>query len=524
MLTVNSSSITRITGFSTGMDTDAIVKKLMNAESISLNNLKQKQQKQTWLSDTYRQLNTDLLAFRTNTVFNMTLSGPYNTFDATSSQMNSISATTTSVSKAGTYSVAVKQLAGSASFTGDNVVLDPTKTLGNSVQGAHQLTADTSIAINVYIDPSNPTVYQSANIAIKTTDTINDVAEKINGAKDSTGKSLGLEAFYDVNLQQFTVKTKATGAQVKIDLSMNTSASSQSFLSNTLGLDTGALVATGQNADIIFNGKEITTLTSNNATIMGTNFSFKSPTVDATGNLTTSTVVISQNIDTEIKNIKDFVDKYNNLIDRLNNAVNEPVYKDYQPILDEQRSEMSEKEVELWEGKAKSGLLHGDRIIQGLVSKMRNAMSSIVDNGSTYNSLASIGISSKSYQDKGKLYVDETKLRQVIQDDPDAVQKLFSQIGDTNNGTNGLINRISDDLQQGIKDLTTKAGFTGNVQNDQSVIGKLLTSIQTDISRQNERLSRKENQYYKQFAAMEQAVAKFNSQSSWLSQQTGTGQ
>ncbi|WP_419955441.1 flagellar filament capping protein FliD [Neobacillus niacini] len=509
---MNYSSITRLTGFASGMDTDSIVKKLMNAESISLNKLKQNQQKQTWLSDSYRQWNADLLAFRSNTILNMSLSKTYNTYDVSSSQENAVSATASGTSLSGTYSVEVKQLASSAVFTGDKVSLDPTKTLGNSVQGAAQLTADTSITINVNNDPG-----KTATIAIKTTDSINDVVAKINGAKDSTGKSLGLQAFYDPTLQQFTLKTKETGAAAKIDLSMNTSAEGQAFLNNTLGLNTANLVASGQNANVIFNGNEITTLTSNNATIMGINFSFKSPTNGA------STVTVSQNSDGVIKNVKDFVDQYNSMLDKMNKSIAEPVYRDYQPLLEEQKGEMSEKQIEMWEEKAKSGLLRSDRILSGMLTKMRSVMTSIVDNGSSYNSLSSIGISSRSYQDKGKLYVDETKLREAIQADPDAVEKLFSQLGDASKGTSGVINQLSETLQAGIKELTNKAGFTGNNQYDQSVIGKLLSNTQTDIARQTEKLQRKEAQYYRQFAAMEQAMSRFNSQSSWLYQQTGGG-
>ncbi|MFS0775124.1 flagellar filament capping protein FliD [Neobacillus sp. 3P2-tot-E-2] len=504
---MNYSSITRLTGFASGMDTDSIVKKLMSAESISLNKLKQNQQKQTWLSDTYRQWNADLLAFRSNTVLNMGLSKSYNTFDVTSSQEHSVSATSSGTSLAGTYSVEVKQLASSATFTGEKVYLDPTKSLGNTVQGAGQLTADTSIVMNV----NNETV----TLDIKTTDTINDVVGKINGAKDSTGKSLGLQAFYDPTLQQFTLKTKETGETTKIDLGMNTSAASQSFLSNTLGQDTSNLVATGQNANVIFNGNEITTLTSNHATIMGINFSFKSPTIGA------STVTVSQNTDGVVKNIKDFVDQYNGLLEKINKAVSDPVYRDYLPLLEEQKSEMSEKQIEMWEEKAKSGLLRSDSILSGLVTKMRSTMTSIIDNGSSYNSLSSIGISSRSYQDKGKLYVDETKLREAIQADPDAVEKLFSQLGDPSKGTSGVINQISETLQDGIKELTNKAGYTGNNQYDQSIIGKLLSNTQTDIARQTVKLQSKEEQYYRQFAAMEQAMSRLNSQSSWLSQQMG---
>ena len=71
---------------------------------------------------------------------------------------------------------------------------------------------------------------------------------------------------------------------------------------------------------------------------------------------------------------------------------------------------MSETQITAWETKAKSGLFHNDSSLKELINSMRNHMTATVDNGSIYNSLASIGISSKNYTDKGKLYIDETKL------------------------------------------------------------------------------------------------------------------
>jgi flagellar hook-associated protein 2 len=624
-------SVTRITGMATGMDTESIVKKLMDVERIPLNRLKQKQQTQMWLIDSYRQWNSDLFAFRNTDLFNMKMSKTYNTFDVGSSLSNSITGTATTSAMTGNYTISVKQLAESAMFTTSKVKLDTTKTLGDAAQGARQLTADTSISINVYNDPANPTVAQTAAIAINTTDTISGVVSKINGAVDASGKSLGLQAIYDSNLQQFIVKTKATGETTKIDFA-GTSAAGQTFLSNTLGMGTnatvtggtvnnvnitngnkdltinlgggvsstinltavrytspqtladeinlqiekdptlatnvkasvdgagkiiltsmatgtqssltvsgnaataigfttttatgtaGALVATGKNADVTFNGQQINTFTSNNVTLMGINFTLKSPTVDANGNQITSNITVSRNVDTAFNNIKDFVNKYNEMIDKINKATTEAVYRDYLPLLDEQKSEMSEKQIEQWEAKSKSGLLRGDSIMTDLYNKMRNIMSSVVNNGSSYNSLSSIGISSRNYQDKGKLYIDETKLKKALESDPDAVQKLFSQVEDTTLGTtNGLANSLSEAMQESMKKLTTRAGAMGNSQYDQSVIGRMLSRLQTDITRQNDRLAKKENLYYKQFAAMEEAVARFNSQSSWLYSQSGGG-
>ena len=43
------------------------------------------------------------------------------------------------------------------------------------------------------------------------------------------------------------------------------------------------------------------------------------------------------------------------------------------------------------------------------------------------------------------------------------------------------------------------------------------------ISDMTDKLTKKEDNYYKKFAALEQAISKMNSQSSWLSSQLGTG-
>ncbi|WP_053365299.1 flagellar filament capping protein FliD [Bacillus sp. FJAT-27245] len=502
------SSVTRITGLASGLDTESIVKKLMDVERIPLNQLKQKQQKQTWLLDSYRQLNSDFLAFRNSTLFNMKLSSSYNTFEVASSLSNAITGTGTGSAIQGTYSIGVERLASQAAFTG-NVNLDPTKTL----EELGRITEATTFSISV-TDPATLTEGM-ASIEVLPTDKIGDVVSKINSAIDPTSKkSLGLQAFYDANLQQFTIRTKATGDKAKIDLSKNTQ-DRLDFLKDTFGLDTSTPVAEGKNARIIFDGKVIDNLSTNNATIMGINFSFKSTTVGS------STVTVTRSVEAEVKNIKDFVEKYNSLIDRLNKLVTEPVYRDYQPLLDDQKTDMSEKQIEKWEEKAKSGLLRNDSILTGILNKMRGIMNSTVSTGSSNNSLSSIGIGSKSYQDRGKLYIDEAKLTAAIQADPDAVQKLFSQVGDTGAGKNGLVNQLSDEMQTAISQLTKKAGVTGNSQMDQSNVGRLLARIQNDINRQTDRLFRKEDQYYRQFTEMEKAMAKFNSQSSWLYQQSG---
>ena len=522
-MAINPSSLNRISGFASGLDTDSLVKKLMAGQQAKIDQLKQKQQKQLWSSDTYRQWNSDLFSFK-NSINDAKRSSTFNTFSITSGQPNSVTASSTGSAVAGNYAIQVNKLAKPAGVTTTGVVIDTTKTLDS--QGPFALTGSFSLDLIVNDDPTRTFKLDFD----PTTDKISSIISKINSATDPiSGKSLGLQAFYDSNLKQFFIKTKSTGATEKLGISVHAGSdpiSSQTFLEKYLGqpVGTSSFSTSGQNAEILFNGDPINTLTSNNATIMGINWTFKSPTVDSNGVPTATTVNVSPDIDAEVKNIKDIINSYNDILTKLNKVLDEPVYKDFKPLTDEQRSSMSEKQIEQWDTKAKSGLMNKDDILGGLVYKIRNAMISKVNTGSVYNSLSSIGIASQSYEDKGKLTVNETKLRPAIQADPDGVQKLFNQIGVTSDGTNGLLNSITDHITQANKSLTTKAGVGGASQFDQSVIGKLLTGYETKISTGSNKYYQMESKYYKQFAAMEKVMQKYNNQSSWLNSQLSSGQ
>lgn len=69
------------------------------------------------------------------------------------------------------------------------------------------------------------------------------------------------------------------------------------------------------------------------------------------------------------------------------------------------------------------------------------------------------------------------------------------------------MNRLSDDMDQAIQNLTSKTKMIGDSPHDQSIIRKLLTQNQTAISKNQDNLNKRENSNYDQFAAMEVAVS-----------------
>lgn len=93
---------------------------------------------------------------------------------------------------------------------------------------------------------------------------------------------------------------------------------------------------------------------------------------------------------------------------------------------------MSEKEIELWETTAKSGLLRSDSILRSGASKIRSDLyANITTSDGNKIQLTQIGIStSSSYKDGGKLEFSKDingveKLRKAIEEDPEKVRQMF---------------------------------------------------------------------------------------------------
>lgn len=194
--------------------------------------------------------------------------------------------------------------------------------------------------------------------------------------------------------------------------------------------------------------------------------------------------------------------------------MSEKRYRDYQPLTDEQKEAMKEDQITKWEEKAQSGLIRSDSILTGVLDKMRIDLSTPVSGITTaFKTLSSIGITTSTiYTDNGKLMIDESKLKDAISNDPNAVANLFSATG-TTSSENGFANRLKDSLKGAIDSIAKKAGKASYVQSMYS-LGRDVSELSTRISKFEVRLSEIETRYYNQFNAMEQAIQRANAQSS----------
>ncbi|WP_281883015.1 flagellar filament capping protein FliD [Paenibacillus sp. YYML68] len=275
---------------------------------------------------------------------------------------------------------------------------------------------------------------------------------------------------------------------------------------------------TGLDAIVEFNGVSAE-YASNTLSINGINFTAKKadPATEVSIN-------VSQDIDSVYNSIKSFIDKYNDVLNTLNKKVSEERYRDYAPLTDDEKEAMEESQVKLWEEKARSGLLRNDSILSSTVNKFRTSFYESVSglSSSDYKQLGEIGIRTLVHTEKGKLYIDETKLKEAITNNPEQVMRLFTSNDNDSKSTSGdgVALRIYEAADQALSMLKDKAGNSLMV-NANFEIGKELDRLNKRVADMNRKMSALETRYYKQFTAMEQAMNKYNSQASYLAQLGG---
>jgi len=246
--------------------------------------------------------------------------------------------------------------------------------------------------------------------------TLSDIIDDINDNSDA-----GVEARYDSITDKLIIQSAdyGLGAQVLVE-------NVQGNLFGAAGaLQIDGNIDYGVNSEVVLDGITITK-TNNDFTIDGINYSLKDV---STGEMNFN---VDRNVQAAYDSIVNFVNEYNNVLDLINGKLTEERYRDYRPLTQEQRNAMSETEIELWEEKAKSGLLRNDSVLNRIVSNMRTIMYSQVEGtGSDNDNLSRIGVTTRSYNERGKLYINESELMEALNNDLEGVVALFTQSSDT---------------------------------------------------------------------------------------------
>lgn len=494
-------SFMRVGGLATGMDIDQIIADLMSVRRMPLDKLTQEKQRLEWQQEDYRTINRQLFSLR-ESVFNLKLQGTFNVKTASSSNENIVEVSAGGNAISGTYKIAVEQLAEGAFMTSESPL--GSKEDHSTLSAQLGLTGEEiKFEINereFTINPESQSIY--------------DLINEINKA------DIGVRASYDRNLDRFFLSTTETGENAKIVIG---GPDGQSFFSK---LKIYTTEAQGEDAKFILNGAKFS-MSSNEFTINGINFSLKGlSSAGADGNPVATAISVKSDTDKIYDTIVDFVNLYNETINKINVKLHEKYYRDYPPLTDKMREELDDDQIEKWTEKARSGLLRNDSMLSGIVGQMRTALYGIVEGLSgEYNSLASIGITTGDYSERGKLYINEDKLREAIAKDPEGVRDLFTVTSDDGNEKNeGIASRLYNVVVAGISRVTEKAGIESEFSLvDDSFIGKRIKEMDKRIGDYENRLKMIEDRYWRQFTALEKAINQMNAQSMWLTQQFWMG-
>lgn len=485
----------RISGLATGMDTESIIKELMNAEKIPLNKMEQDKTKMEWQRDKFREINT-LRQTIDDMAFDMQLSKTFNTKSVHSSMENAVTATGGANSPEGTFKIEVKELATSAINVSGVLDIKPDEKLLEQLG----YTGEKTFYLTTFNEDGTPVKDEDEKYVIGEDDTLNDFMKRINDDDNN------IRMFYDENTKKLVMETTRTGKYNTTGYKNGKEIEFDSTFQNLFNMSHGNEKG-GTNAKFTYNGAYEIETKENNYTLNGINFEFKNTTDGIP-----ATVTLNNDIDATVDHIKKFVEKYNELIDMMNKTQREERYRDFPPLTEEQKKELEEREIELWEEKAKSGILRGDSIITSTMTNLRQNWYQSVETGGAYNVITQIGLTTtKDYLDGGKIEINEDKLREALQTDPDSVHKLFAGNGDSK----GIMDHIDDSLETLKTQIHERAGRSSDTLTNYT-LGKRIKDIDNRMDAFQDRLEQIETRYWRQFTAMEKAISTMNNQSAML--------
>ncbi len=237
-----------------------------------------------------------------------------------------------------------------------------------------------------------------------------------------------------------------------------------------------------------------------------------------------SGVTFNQSVDTDkiVDAIKNFVEEYNKMLADLGTAYTTQPDGDYTALTDDQKAEMTEKQIEEYEKKAKEGILFADSDLKSLASDLRFLFSDI--------GMEEIGITtSTEASDRGKLSIDENKLKAAIEGNLEAVKEAFTQPLDENGTSGGAMPKLKEVLDKYAATTGAVKGILIEKAGSQfSPVALLNNQIKTEmeeidevIDKLTDQLNDKIDFYTSKFSKLEVLISQMNSQSSYLSSMSG---
>lgn len=534
----------RITGLNSGLDTEAIISELVSAYRTKEEKYQKAQTKLSWKQDAWKDLNIKVRSLYDN-ISNLRFTSAWTMKKTTVSDSTKATVTAAGSCVNGTQTLKIKQLAKGTYITGGEISNTSAGTAPTSATKLSEL-GYTGSGGDIQVKDSSGNVVKTVSVTGNTT--IKDLVSALNGAGDT-------KASFDATNKRIFMTSNKTGEQNAFSLD------GDADILKTVGLskEGGASIVDAQDSEIELNGAKFTSA-NNTYTVNGL-------TIDCLAETGNSEISITTSVDTQsmYDQVKNFLSQYNSLMKEMYSLYNADSAKGYEPLTDSEKDQMTDTEVEKWEEKIKAALLRRDDTLDGIMSTMKNAMSTsyYIYNGNavTYDSdkqyykcngnaiknsdgsyvtsasqlklwasangakkysLSSFGIKTEAYatttanSSQDAYHIDgdaddsvsknnSDVLMNMLSSDPDTVSSFMKQL------TSGLYSAI-DTKMKSVKGLSSSYTIYNDIE-----MAREYSDYTDTISKWEDKLTDLEDSYYKKFAAMESALASLQSQSSSLS-------
>lgn len=202
----------RMTGLTSGLDTESIVNQLMSAQRTKQTKVENKKQKLEWKQEIWKGLNTKIYGFYKDSLSKMKYSSNYATKKAAVSDSTKLTATASIKAAAGSYQVSVNSIASAQYVTSGK--LDYKDTDGKTAKTATTSTKLSELGMDEGTVLKLKVGNKTKALEVKDSTTIKDFVNFCSNA--------GLNATFDEKQQRFFISSKDSGSENSFSLSANT--------------------------------------------------------------------------------------------------------------------------------------------------------------------------------------------------------------------------------------------------------------------------------------------------------------
>ncbi len=448
-------------GLFSGLDTESIISQLMQIERQPITLLQQKEYKLKYQKADLMEINTSLLAVKKS--IKSFADGLIFQNKFTSSNESVVSGSATAAASTGTYSMTVTNLS------------------SQQVYGSAQKASGWTGSVGQF----QITVKNGAG----PTFTIQTAGQSLTQIRDAINSTPGFSAYGTAQI----ITNPSNGNQV-LTIKSNSNGIDNGFVYADVDAGTMADLGLAQSqaaldANFTINGVALTSSTDTvSDAIYGVTLNLK-------GTGTGITVQVGVNNDDIVSTVSSFIEKFNAATELMDKYITE----------DTNKNPKNEEDF-------KAGVLRADSDLISSKSLLRLKTTGYVDSTlTTYTTLSGIGIESEMSVGSlvsDKIQFDEDKLRTALNANKDEVVDLLE----------GWAKQLDDHLANETK-VSMTSGLAGTYYERIISINNMISEAEDDIDSWEDRIAAKEDQLRNQFAAMEEALQKLQSQSSYLTTQ-----